>query len=53
MAEKDGFDKPPYTNLLTYKKYKEQGAQILNIPEQILRTEADTSEGEISEEDEE
>jgi hypothetical protein len=53
MSEKDGFDKPPYTNLLTYKKYKEQGAQILDIPEQILRTEADTTEDEISEEDEE
>jgi hypothetical protein len=44
MAREEGFDLPPYTNLISYKRYKEQGTQILNIPDEKIQTEA----GEIS-----
>lgn len=41
MAEKDGFDAPPYTNLKGYQAYKKQGTAILEIPEDEIETEAD------------
>jgi len=27
MADSEGFNRPPYTNLITYRQYKEQGAE--------------------------
>jgi len=44
MAREDGFEAPPYTNLKSYQAYKKQGAQILNIPEAAIQTEADDIE---------
>lgn len=40
MAKAEGFDTPPYTNLVEYKRYKEQGSSILQIPENQIETEA-------------
>lgn len=44
MAREAGFEKPPYTNLLQYQVYKQQGAAILDIPPEAVETEADTDE---------
>ncbi|NWG16397.1 MAG: restriction endonuclease [Chloroflexi bacterium] len=41
MAREEGFAKPPYTNLKMYQAYKKQGAEIFNIPEDAVETEAD------------
>lgn len=40
MAQAEGFETTPYSNLLEYKRYKEQGAGILQIPENQIETEA-------------
>jgi hypothetical protein len=40
MAKVDGFDLPPYSNLVEYKRYKELGSNILHIPESQIETEA-------------
>ncbi len=40
MAREEGFAKPPYTNLKTYQAHKKQGAEILNISEDAVETEA-------------
>lgn len=40
MAKAEGFESVPYSNLLEYKRHKEQGARILQIPESQLKTEA-------------
>ena len=40
MAKAEGFETTPYSNLLEYKRYKEQGASILHIPEDQIETEA-------------
>lgn len=39
MALREGFDRPPYTNLLEYKQYKGQGSAILNISDDHIQTE--------------
>lgn len=39
MAEQDGFDGPPYTDLKSYQRYKRQGSSILTTPEDALETE--------------
>ncbi len=44
MAREEGFARPPYTNLIEYKYFKEQGASILAIPEEKLQSEADEEE---------
>ncbi len=40
MAKAENFENRPYTNLKTYQSYKKQGSQILNIPEEQVKTEA-------------
>jgi Restriction endonuclease EcoRV len=40
MAKAEGFETTPYSNLLEYKRYKEQGSGILQIPENQIKTEA-------------
>lgn len=40
MAKAEGFETTPYSNLLEYKQHKEQGAGILQIPENQLKSEA-------------
>ncbi len=40
MAKADGFEKQPYRNLFEYKNFKEKGAQILNIDETSIESEA-------------
>ncbi|RMG83634.1 MAG: restriction endonuclease [Chloroflexi bacterium] len=40
MAQQEGFDAPPYTNLKTYYAYKKRGAEILNLAEDDIETEA-------------
>jgi hypothetical protein len=50
MAREAGFAAPPYTNLKSYQTFKQQGAQILSIPEDEIETEAVTSGGENDEE---
>lgn len=40
MAKAEGFDVPPYSSLIEYKKYKEQGAKILNVSDENISTEA-------------
>lgn len=40
MAHEAGFASPAYTNLLEYKRYKEQGAAILAVPDVDLLSEA-------------
>lgn len=40
MARQEGFDAPPYTNLKTYRAYKKRGAEILDLPEDDIETEA-------------
>ena len=40
MAKAEGFETTPYSNLIEYKRYKEQGAAILQIPENQIETEA-------------
>ncbi len=40
MAKSEGFEMTPYSNLLEYKRYKERGASILQIPEEEIATEA-------------
>ncbi len=44
MAREEGFARPPYTNLIEYKYFKEQGASILAVPEEKLQSEADEEE---------
>ena len=50
MAREAGFAAPPYANLKSYQMFKQQGAQILSIPEDEIETESMTS---VSENDEE
>ena len=50
MAREAGFAAPPYTNLKSYQTFKQQGSQILSIPEDEIETEAVTSGGENDEE---
>lgn len=40
MARAEGFTTTPYSNLLEYKRYKEQGAAILQVPEDEIETES-------------
>lgn len=44
MARAEGFAQQPYRNLIEYKRFKEQGNQILQIPEEQIETEADIEE---------
>jgi hypothetical protein len=50
LSREAGFAAPPYTNLKSYQMFKQQGAQILSIPEDEIETESMTS---VSENDEE
>lgn len=50
MAREAGFAAPPYSNLKSYQTFKQQGSQILSIPENEIETEAMAS---VSEDDEE
>lgn len=38
MARTEGFTQPPYTNLITYRAYKSQGARILTLPEDAIQS---------------
>jgi len=40
MAREEGFATPPYTNLVEYKRYKESGSRILDLPDEQIATEA-------------
>lgn len=40
MAREQGFAKPHYANLIEYKRFKEQGIGILDVPETQILTEA-------------
>lgn len=40
MAREEGFARQPYTNLIEYKRFKGQGAEILQIDETRLNSEA-------------
>ena len=44
MARAEGFEEPPYTNLKDYHTVKQRGAQILNVPETEIESEADDQE---------
>jgi hypothetical protein len=44
MARAEGFSQQPYRNLIEYKRFKELGTQILQIPEEQIRTEANAEE---------
>jgi hypothetical protein len=44
MAREEGFIKQPYRNLIEYKRFKEQGTQILAVSDEQLITEADEPE---------
>lgn len=46
MAKAEGFAAPPYSNLLEYKRFKEQGAAILTVAEAWIQTEVDENEAE-------
>jgi hypothetical protein len=41
MAQAEGYEKPPYTNLIAYQEYKQRGSGILNIPENEIQTDAE------------
>jgi hypothetical protein len=41
MAREEGFAEQPYRNLIEYKRFKEQGTQILAISDEQLETETD------------
>ena len=41
MAREEGFAEPPYTNLKSYRAYKQRGQQILQLPEDAIYSEAD------------
>jgi hypothetical protein len=47
MAIAEGFTTQPYRNLIEYKRFKEQGTQILDIPEEQIQTEADVVEDDM------
>lgn len=40
MAREDGFEKPPYTDLISYHTYKMQGSKILSIAKEDIESEA-------------
>jgi len=40
MAKDEGFAHQPYSNLLEYKQFKEQGSAILQVDESLLQSEA-------------
>ena len=44
MAQAEGFDAPPYTNLKNYHEYKKQGAAILNFSETEIESEIEDSD---------
>ncbi len=44
MAKEDGFEKQPYRSLIEYKKFKEQGASIIQIDASQLQTETDVED---------
>lgn len=44
MARAEGFARPPYTNLIEYRHYKQQGAAILQVPENSIETESNLIE---------
>lgn len=44
MAKAEGFEKPPYSNLIEYREFKKRGSEIVNIPEAALESEASESE---------
>ncbi len=44
MAREEGFTEQPYRNLIEYKRFKEQGTQILAVSDEQLATEADEPE---------
>ena len=50
MATEAVFAAPPYTNLKSYQTFKQQGSQILSIPEDEIQTEAEATGGESDEE---
>jgi hypothetical protein len=37
-----GLERQPYRNLIEYKQYKQQGAAILDVPDELVQSEADT-----------
>jgi len=53
MARNAGFATPPYSNLKSYQTFKQQGSQILSIPEDAIETESMTSVIENEKEEEE
>jgi len=38
MAKAEGFDEPPYTDLISYQSYKKRGAAILNVSTEMIET---------------
>jgi len=44
MAQAEGFESPPYTNLREYQSMKRQGLQILEIPFDELESDIDSNE---------
>lgn len=48
MAREEGFSQPPYTDLRSYRRYKERGSTVLKLPEVALSTEADLPDEEAS-----
>jgi hypothetical protein len=41
MAERDGFEESPYTNLKNFQAFRRRGAGILSIPDDDIETESD------------
>jgi Restriction endonuclease EcoRV len=41
MAQQEGFNAPPYTNLKSYQAYKKQGTAILTVPEDEIESDPD------------
>lgn len=41
MAREDGYDQPPYRNLIEYKQFKQHGSSILLLPDEAVVTEDD------------
>lgn len=49
MAITDSYERPPYTNLLSYKAHKQHGAAVLQFPEALIQTEAGLDDTSIEE----
>jgi Restriction endonuclease EcoRV len=41
MAREEGFEVPPFSNLISYQAHKKQGSEILRIPESEIETEVE------------